>query len=358
MHSNGENGIKFDFPSQVFVVEFSPFAWSKDLVCIGTENSIILGAVLFPEDHSWEESADSGKVQLYTQLSDSGRVLETRDVSFIELKTLQQKQRPQAAAWSPDTTLRGLPRLLHFAVALSASTVQNVNIKTDNIIKVYKTDLGESTSVVDLEGHQDYINAVAFEPEGSLLASASDDLTCRVWTARDASDYRPLECKFHLNSPGMAVCWHTEETGKLLVAEKSGLMQLFNVQTQQPLISLDSGSKPLMSAHWAPSNNTLIAALAAGELTVWDIQRPSQPIEVRPVHPQGGRWVKFSNNSDMVIATLGRPGHQLKVHNITAKLPKLSLPLPIAYGLSWHYHLPYVALGCDHQLMMWKIATK
>jgi nuclear pore complex protein Nup37 len=73
---------------------------------------------------------------------------------------------------------------------------------------------------------------------------------------------------------GMSVCWHTMEPGKLLVAEKSGLLQLFNTLTQQPIISLDSGTTPLMSAHWAPSNSLFISALAGGEMIVWDISRP------------------------------------------------------------------------------------
>jgi hypothetical protein len=65
----------------------------------------------------------------------------------------------------------------------------------------------------------------------------------------------------------------------------------------------------------------------------------SRPIEVRPVHPQGGRWIKFSSNSEVVLATHGRPGHQLKVFNIRTKLPKISVPLPVStisrYFLSW-----------------------
>jgi nuclear pore complex protein Nup37 len=73
----------------------------------------------------------------------------------------------------------------------------------------------------------------------------------------------------------MSVCWHTTEPGKLLVAEKSGLLQLFNTLTQQPIISLDSGTTPLMSAHFG-RRPTVFSFLHwfEGKRFVWDISRP------------------------------------------------------------------------------------
>lgn len=72
----------------------------------------------------------------------------------------------------------------------------------------------------------------------------------------------------------MAVCCHREEIGKLLVAEKNGLIHLYNILSRQAILSLDSGCIPLMSADWSPSSSLHVAAIAAGELLVWDISRP------------------------------------------------------------------------------------
>lgn len=73
---------------------------------------------------------------------------------------------------------------------------------------------------------------------------------------------------------GMAVCYHRDEVGKLLVAEKNGLIHLYNILSHQAILSLDSGCVPLMSADWSPSNCLLVAAVAGGELLVWDMSRP------------------------------------------------------------------------------------
>jgi len=69
-------------------------------------------------------------------------------------------------------------------------------------IKVFKSDLADNTTVTEFAGHQSYINSVAFEPDGNLLASASDDLTCRVWNIKEVSG-RNEEFKVDLESPGI-----------------------------------------------------------------------------------------------------------------------------------------------------------
>lgn len=48
----------------------------------------------------------------------------------------------------------------------------------------------------------------------------------------------------------MSVCWHPEETFKLMVAEKNGTIRFYDLLAQQAILSLESEQMPLMSAHW------------------------------------------------------------------------------------------------------------
>ena len=64
--------------------------------------------------------------------------------------------------------------------------------------------------------HKDHVNAVASCPtDGEHVVSVSDDHTCCIWAASKPTQY--VAC-FPLTSPGMAVCWHMKETGKVYIA--------------------------------------------------------------------------------------------------------------------------------------------
>lgn len=49
----------------------------------------------------------------------------------------------------------------------------------DNTINLLK--LGEGKPLRVLKSHEDEVNAISFDPSSTLLASASDDMTCKIW---------------------------------------------------------------------------------------------------------------------------------------------------------------------------------
>ncbi|XP_035725577.1 nucleoporin Nup37-like isoform X1 [Vespa mandarinia] len=309
--------IKLNLSGQIYCVEFSPYEWSQQLICIGLKEEVIIGTIKFQDEDDTVE-----------------------DIAYNLIRTFHHDTRPNAIAWSPETTLSVVPKILTFCVA-----------GTDFRIRMYNSNLNDVNIYEILEGHIDYINSISYEPEGELLASTSDDHTCKLWAVKE--DQKCIST-FHLTSPGMSVCWHSEESGKLLVAEKNGLIHMYNVRNQQAIISLDAGVLPLSSADWG-SNPLKVVSLAAGELLLWDVSRPSRPLESGTLYIEGGLLIKFSPTYEHIVASIGRPDNLLKVSNFKLKQVILHGKVKIVGGLSWHYKYPYICAGSDRELHFWKI---
>ena len=81
-------------------------------------------------------------------------------------------------AW--DVSSDAYPRISDIAISLDGSTVASADYtKSEHTISIWDTITGEHKHT--LPGHAGRINAIAFSPDGELLASGSDDTAIRVW---------------------------------------------------------------------------------------------------------------------------------------------------------------------------------
>ncbi|XP_041354369.1 nucleoporin Nup37-like [Gigantopelta aegis] len=204
-----------------------------------------------------------------------------------------------------------------------------------------------------MKGHTNFVNSITFDPSnGSQLASTGDDLTCRIWDKE--GDERMI---FQLTSPGMSVCWHQEEPFKILVAQKNGIIRMFSLHNQQSIMSLNTGQVPLMSADWSRHDSLIVGAAASIDWLVFNTSLSSQPVEKRQAHTDGVRQFRWSRCHESLLATTGRPGRQIKVFNTRHPQLHVNTSLPIAYGLSWHLHLPILAIGGDKNIHLWVVES-
>ena len=308
---SGDPVARLVLPSRAFCLSFSPFPHSSNLLAAGLQSSVTVGITSFSEETA------------------SG------EFSWSVLQEIHHDTRVQALAWSPKSNLLASPKLIEFATSA-----------TDHKVRLFTSDL-ENVSVKVLKGHTDYVNSLVWEPEaGQQLVTGSDDQTVRLW--EDGECVSTL----HFKSPVMSVAWHQEEVGKLLIGLKSGVVCLYNAVTLQPILSLASHLSPLLDMDWSSSNSLMVSAVGGSDLAMMDMSSPSAPLVTRTVHSDGARHVSATDN---LVATAGRPGNSFKVWHGKSGVLLLSNDLVIIGGLSWHQKLPYLAVGGDREVQLYKV---
>lgn len=180
--------------------------------------------------------------------------------TWERLRELDQDTRSHAIAIAPDSSLSMLPKLVKFCTA-----------GADFVVRIYRSNLDDSDTVQEVNRHTSYVNDVAWESSGKYLASVSDDHSCQIRCQQD--DFKS-EVIFRLKSPGMIVRWHPDTPDKVLVAEKHGIIHIYNIESRQIIHSIETNKSPLMGADWCLRNPFLVTALSAGEATVFDLRCP------------------------------------------------------------------------------------
>ncbi|XP_023173589.1 nucleoporin Nup37 [Drosophila hydei] len=262
-----------------------------------------------------------------------------------DMEIPDEDARCHTIAFSPDTSLNCTPNKVSVCASIGKCN-----------LTLFHTNLNDVTNVQCLRGHSSYINGIAWVCDGELLASVSDDFTCKFWNI--GANFENV-ITFCLSSAGMSIKSHPEDPNKVLVAEKRGIVHLYNVRSKQTVVSVESPKFPLMSADWANNNRLFVTALAGGDIVTWDLSRPFVPADIKQVHEDGGRIVRFAPGStEIAMATIGRPDLTLKVFVAKSTVPLIESPLKTYGGLAWHQRLPYISAASDRRLCFWKVQIK
>ncbi len=127
---------------------------------------------------------------------------------------------------------------------------------TSHVIGIWDARTG--TLVDQLVGHTDTLTALAFSPDGSVLASASVDHTIRTWRM---SDMRQLYALNRQAPPATALSF-SPDSQTLATSGTDLTIRLWNVRDRSQQRTLNSEIDVSNSLAWSPDGHTLAAVVS------------------------------------------------------------------------------------------------
>ncbi|MGW7540855.1 WD40 repeat domain-containing protein [Streptomyces sp. NPDC054770] len=220
-----------------------------------------------------------------------------------------------------------------------------------------------------LTGHADSILATALSRNGHLLASGSSDGTVRLWDVSNTADPRLVSKSIRVDTKSQspyAVAFHPR--GKVLAVSTGPKVQLWDLT--DPARPRLLGSPPghaddsFLGVAFTRDGNTLAGGNSDGTVVLWNVADPSRPkplgqpldtgannqINRVAVSPDGRTLAAASNNGKLRLWDIADPAH-----------PKSPSPLlsPSEVGLNSVVFSPnsriVAAAGDDARLRLWDV---
>ncbi|KAM0034914.1 putative transcription factor WD40-like family [Helianthus debilis subsp. tardiflorus] len=166
----------------------------------------------------------------------------------------------------------------HTAPTLDVDWRNNVSFatcSTDNMIYVCK--VGDNRPVKAFAGHQGEVNAIKWDPTGSLLASCSDDSTAKIWSLKQDTCLHDL--KEHTKEI-YTIRWSPTGPGTnnpnqpLVLASASfdSTIKLWDVETGKLLHSLVAHGDPVYSVAFSPNGEYLASGSLDKCMHIWSVK--------------------------------------------------------------------------------------
>ena len=147
-----------------------------------------------------------------------------------------------------------------------------------------------------LKGHDGWVRAVTFFPNGFSFASGSYDRKVRLWNVRENQPFETLSTHFGSISGINAIAVHPSgNTFATACIDKS--IKLWNFRSGQPVRNLEGHQGQVYSVSYSPDGKTLVSSSADKTLKLWNWRK-------------GELLQTFEGHQDKVFSVIFHPDGQ------------------------------------------------
>ncbi|MFG1805203.1 AAA family ATPase [Streptomyces sp. NPDC049040] len=238
-------------------------------------------------------------------------------------------------------------------LALLASLAAVECAPTSTALQALHIALNVSRLGAVFRGHEGDINAVAWSPEGTRLASASDDGTVRIWTLHENPDGATVLAR-RGGAPVGTVAW-SPDGRRLAAGARDGGVTVWDTAGWTVLALLSDTAEAVAAVAWSPDGHRLAAGGGDRTVRIWDSDTYA-PVTVLSEHrrrvsgvawsPDGHRLASSSVDGAVHVWTVTPPtgGGPAAVH---------SRHHDSVWGLAWSRHGDKLATASeDHAVLV------
>ena len=124
----------------------------------------------------------------------------------------------------------------------------------------------KAVGALSLDGHEDFVRAIRFHPDGTRIASGSDDGTIRIWDVAKGKEIRSID-----SGHGWVLSLSYDPDGELLASGgRDGTVKVWGRGSEEPLQTLEGHPWWVTSVAFHPGGGLLASAGDDPAIRLWD----------------------------------------------------------------------------------------